>query len=223
MYPDMYPVTRIIRRNHQISFSILFATSHFLLSASFYLRQSHPFTFWSVKLDRIIARFKCDVTLCIKRLTKILNGLKRTIELVCHECRRGGGVMCTGRCVGRSSLFGCWKDEGLNHPLIKAFCSLWDLNCHSGGYLKQDFIEGNRWDNGAQILRSISSQEPWLWWFKQENCTWLNVYRCVYLAHVCDGGEKERERDGKPLCVVLSYTYLCAIHLSYADNPGTDK
>lgn len=104
-----------------------------------------------------------------------------------------GGVMCTGRCVGSSSLFGCWKDEGLNHPLIKAFCSLWDLSCHSGGYLKQDFIEGNRWDNGAQILRSISSQEPWLWWFKQENCTWLNVYRCVHLAHVCDGGEKERE------------------------------
>lgn len=92
------------------------------------------------------------------------------------------------------SLFGCWKDEGLNLPLIKGSCSLRDLSCHSGGYLKQDFIEGNRWDNSARILRSISSQEPWLWWFKQENCTWLNVYRCVYLAHVCDGGEKEKER-----------------------------
>lgn len=107
MYPDMYPVTQIIKRNHQISFSILFATSHFLLSASVYLRQSHPFTFWSVKLDRIRARFKCDVTLCIKRLTKIFNGLK-TLELVCHE-RMGASGASEGVYVDRHWVLEGWR------------------------------------------------------------------------------------------------------------------
>lgn len=57
------------QKNHQISW-ILFATSHFLSSTSFYLRRCHLsiLLFLSVKLDGIRGWFKCDMTLCTKNL-----------------------------------------------------------------------------------------------------------------------------------------------------------
>lgn len=166
----LYPLARITKRtiDHQTD---LFCKFHFSVIYPLLPQNVSPihFTFWSVKLDGIM----CDMTLCIKYLPqcekKGIIGLSRKRGCDVHGrcfCRSRQSVPFFHPCVTVWALNG-WRVKS-SFKKKKGSCFLGDMHCHSGGPLKPDFIEGNRWNNIAQILRSIPWRRPRLRWFKEK-------------------------------------------------------